>query len=87
MKIVQYYGAGVPAVCTPVGMNRDIVEDGVNGFWATNAEQWERRLLDLMKDEGMRKKMGLKGRERVEREYSLGVSAPRVLNVLKKALL
>src|SRR3989304_2061539 len=40
-KIVQYYGVGIPAICTPVGVNRDIVEDGVNGFWAKDEGQWE----------------------------------------------
>jgi glycosyltransferase involved in cell wall biosynthesis len=43
-KIVQYYGVGVPAICTPVGVNKDIVEDGVNGFWAEDEGQWERSL-------------------------------------------
>lgn len=86
LKILQYYSVGVPVVCTPVGVNRDIVEDGVNGFWATNQDQWEGGLLALMKDEGNRKRMGLKGRERVETEFSLEVNAPRLLGVLRKVL-
>jgi glycosyltransferase involved in cell wall biosynthesis len=86
LKILQYYSVGVPVVCTPVGVNRDIVEDGVNGFWAANGDQWEHHLLELMKDEAMRKKMGLKGRERVEAEFSLEVNVPRLLGVLRKVL-
>jgi glycosyltransferase involved in cell wall biosynthesis len=62
------------------------VEDGVNGFWAANGDQWEHHLLELMKDEAMRKKMGLKGRERVEAEFSLEVNVPRLLGVLRKVL-
>jgi glycosyltransferase involved in cell wall biosynthesis len=34
LKIIQYQGVGIPVVCTPVGVNRDLVEDGVNGFYA-----------------------------------------------------
>ncbi|HVP81220.1 MAG TPA: glycosyltransferase family 4 protein [Thermodesulfobacteriota bacterium] len=86
LKILQYYSVGVPVVCTPVGVNRDIVEDGVNGFWATNGDEWEHHLLELMKDEAMRKKMGLRGRERVETGFSLAVNAPRLLGVLRKVL-
>ena len=34
LKAVQYSAAGIPVVCSPVGINRDIVEDGLNGYWA-----------------------------------------------------
>ncbi len=84
LKILQYYSVGVPVVCTPVGINREIVEDGVNGFWAQNKAQWENRLLDLIQNKDLRKKMGLKGRKKVERSYCLEVNAPQILEVLKK---
>lgn len=84
LKILQYYGVGVPVVCTPVGVNRDIVQDGVNGFWAQQEEEWEDRLIQLMREEGLRREMGLKGRMAVEREYSLEVSAPRLLDLLRR---
>jgi hypothetical protein len=40
LKILQYYSVGVPVVCTPVGINQDIVTYGVNGL-ALNEGQWE----------------------------------------------
>jgi glycosyltransferase involved in cell wall biosynthesis len=84
LKILQYYSVGVPVICTPVGVNRDLVEDGVNGFWARNEEEWGKGLLKLIKEEGLRKEMGIKGRKAVERAYSLNVNAPRILDVLSK---
>jgi glycosyltransferase involved in cell wall biosynthesis len=84
LKILQYYSVGVPVVCTPVGVNRDLVENGVNGFWASDEEEWKKGLLKLMKEEALRKEMGMKGRKIVERAYSLKVNAPRVLDVLSK---
>jgi glycosyltransferase involved in cell wall biosynthesis len=86
LKIVQYYGVGVPVVCTPIGVNRDLVEDGGSGFWAETEDEWIRSILKLMQDDGLRREMGLKGRERVERGYSLEVNAPRLLGVLRKVL-
>jgi glycosyltransferase involved in cell wall biosynthesis len=86
LKILQYYSAGIPVVCTPVGINRDIVEDGVNGFWAQNEDQWGNRLLKLIQEDGLRKEMGLRGREKVEECYSLEVNAPRLFSVLKKVM-
>jgi len=86
LKILQYFSVGVPVVCTPVGINKDIVEDGENGFWAQNGEEWENRLLKLIEEEGLRREMGLKGRKTVERDYSLDISAPRLFSVLKEVM-
>ncbi|MBM4276288.1 MAG: glycosyltransferase family 4 protein [Deltaproteobacteria bacterium] len=85
LKILQYNSVGIPAVCTPVGVNREIVKDGVNGFWAQNEAQWEDRLLKLIHERELRKEMGLKGREIVERNYSIEANAPRLLSTLMGA--
>jgi glycosyltransferase involved in cell wall biosynthesis len=82
LKILQYFGVGIPVVCTPIGVNRDIVEDGVSGFWAGNEEEWENCLSRLIEDERLRREMGLRGRNKVEKGYSLEVNAPQVLDVL-----
>jgi glycosyltransferase involved in cell wall biosynthesis len=84
LKILQYFSVGVPAVCTPVGSNRDIVKDAVNGFWARSEKQWEDRLLTLMQDERLRKEMGLIGRSTVENLYTIEANASRLLGILKK---
>lgn len=84
LKILQYFSVGVPVVCTPVGINREIVEDGINGFWAQNRDQWEDRLLRLIQNESLRREMGGKGRETVKKAYSLEVNAPRLFSFLKE---
>jgi len=40
--------------------------------------------LKLIKEEGLRKEMGIKGRKTVEKVYSFEVNAPRILNVITK---
>lgn len=83
LKIVQYLSVGVPVVCTPVGINSDIVQDGENGFWATNHQEWVDRLSTLIQNQDLRYRMGLKGIETVEREYSLAVTSEKFLQVLQ----
>jgi glycosyltransferase involved in cell wall biosynthesis len=83
LKIIQYLSVGVPAVCTPVGINSDIIKDGENGFWATNDQEWVDRLTTLIQNQELRYQMGLKGIETVEREYSLGVTSEKVFHVLQ----
>jgi glycosyltransferase involved in cell wall biosynthesis len=84
LKIIQYLSVGVPVVCTPVGINSDIVQDGENGFWATNREEWVDRLSNLIQNPDLRLQMGLKGIETVERGYSLTVASEKFFEVLQK---
>lgn len=83
LKIVQYLAVGVPVVCSPVGMNRDIVRDGVNGFWTTTRREWVDRLGLLIEDPELRKQMGLAGRKIVEERYSLQVVGERLIELFK----
>lgn len=83
LKIIQYLSVGVPVVCTPVGMNSDIVKDGENGFWAMNHQEWVDRLSILIQNPELRYQMGLKGIETVEKEYSLTVTSEKFYQVLQ----
>ncbi len=84
LKIIQYQGIGLPVVCTPVGVNRDLVEDGVSGFWATTPQEWEEKISILMEDALLREKMGREGRRRVLEKYTLQSCAPRLFSILKE---
>jgi glycosyltransferase involved in cell wall biosynthesis len=83
-KIIQYLAAGVPAVCTPVGINREVVEPGVTGFWAESRQEWVERLSALIDDPEMRQRMGTEGRQKVLEGYTVQACAPRLVNWLKE---
>lgn len=84
-KLIQYMACGLPVIASPVGVNSRIVEQGKTGFLASSSEDWIRGLLMLSRDTGMRQGFGMAGRKKVEREYSLQVSAPRLLEILNGA--
>ncbi|MBM4307571.1 MAG: glycosyltransferase family 4 protein [Deltaproteobacteria bacterium] len=86
LKILQYYSVGLAVVCSPVGVNKDIVKDRENGFWAQNQDEWKYGLAELIKNEASRRTLGDKGRTTVEGSYSLEVNAPRLLDILRKAV-
>jgi glycosyltransferase involved in cell wall biosynthesis len=83
LKIIQYLSVGVPVVCTPVGINGEIVKDGRNGFWATSPQEWVDRLATLISNPALRLKMGQEGIETVEKGYSLAVTSEKFLQVLE----
>ena len=84
LKIIQYQGVGLPVVCTPVGINRDLVEDGVSGFYAMTDEEWEKKLSLLIEDDKLREKMGAEGLKRVLNGYTVEACAPRLLSILER---
>lgn len=85
-KLIQYMACGLPVVASPVGVNRQIVEHGVNGFLAETPEQWEQALQTLLADADLRQRMGQAGRQKVEREYCLKVTGPKMVALLLDAV-
>ncbi len=81
-KLLQYMACGLPVVASPVGVNVDIVEHGVNGFLADSEAEWHDAIMTLLQDPALRQRMGAKGRRKVETHYALGVWAPRVADIL-----
>jgi len=84
-KLIQYMACGLPVVASPVGVNRQIVEHGVNGFLAETPEQWEQALRTLLADPGLRQRMGQAGRQKVERQYCIQVTGPTFSHLLIEA--
>lgn len=85
-KLVQYMACGLPVVASPVGVNSDIVEDGVSGFLATDSDQWRAALMQLIDDAALRAAMGEAGRRRAVEAYSLQAHAPRLVEVMRGAV-
>lgn len=83
-KAIQYMAVGVPVVASSVGMVKDFIKDGVNGFLVNSDEEWVKKLSDLMEDEALRKKIGLEGRKTVEEKFSMQVNAPKYLEIINK---
>jgi glycosyltransferase involved in cell wall biosynthesis len=84
-KGIQFMACGVPIVASLVGMNREIVEDGMNGFLASSEEDWVERLGLLLSDQALRQRFGEAGRRTVEERYSLLANAPRLVGSLQDA--
>jgi glycosyltransferase involved in cell wall biosynthesis len=82
-KLIQYMAMGRPAVASPVGVNRQIVAQGDTGYLATGETEWLEALRCLRDDAGRRQRMGAAARARVEAEFSLAVTAPKLIAAIR----
>lgn len=85
-KLLQYMALGIPCVASPVGINREIVRDGVNGFLASTEGEWVAKLSLLVRDAQLRRRLGEQGRRDAEAEYALTRNVPRLLDVFEQVL-
>lgn len=86
MKAIQYMGIGIPAVVSPVGANREIVQDGATGFHAATRAEWVEKLDLLLGDAELRRRLGGAARESVRALYSAETQAPRVAEILRQVV-
>lgn len=56
-KLLQYMACGAVPIASDVGFNREIIEDGKDGFLISSPEQWVERVRLLKSDPEFRRKM------------------------------
>ncbi|MFM9945325.1 MAG: glycosyltransferase family 4 protein [Bacteroidia bacterium] len=81
-KLYMYMAAAIPSVATPIGVNADIIIEGVNGFHASNPEEWENKMFKLLNNSELREKMGREGREIFEKNYSVEIAYKAICKIL-----
>jgi glycosyltransferase involved in cell wall biosynthesis len=84
-KAIEFMACGVPVVAAAVGVNREIIEDGVNGFLASTHDEWVAKIRRLIDEPALRAQFAAAGRRTIEQRYSLRVNAPRLATVLRNA--
>lgn len=82
-KALQYMALEIPALVSPVGVNEEIVDQGINGFHCSTSNDWKERIIELIENPALRIKMGKAGRKKVIDKYSVESNAENFLDILK----
>lgn len=82
-KLIQYMGCGLPVIASPVGANKEVINQGFNGYFAVDEKDWIEKLSLLIKDYSLRKQLGKNGRQKIERKYSLHNNLEKLIPLLK----
>lgn len=69
--LLEYLAAGLPTIASRVGGNPELVEDGVSGFLVPpDSEALSMALLKMLRDPGLMRRLGERGREFVVQNFS-----------------
>lgn len=82
-KAIQYMALGIPAVVSPVGSNCEVVNNGVDGFWANSDDNWYVSLKRLLSDNALRESFGENARKKINENYSVKSSLPIFISLFK----
>ncbi|WP_462280495.1 glycosyltransferase family 4 protein [Salinivirga cyanobacteriivorans] len=82
-KGLQYMSVGIPAVMSPVGVNTEIIEHGVNGYLAANDQEWAHTLKQLIDNAVLRKEIGAAGRATIVNRYSIDANKEKYLRLFE----
>jgi glycosyltransferase involved in cell wall biosynthesis len=83
-KAIEFMACGVPVVASAVGVNREIIQDGVNGFLASTDDEFADKLERLLADPALRQRFATAGRQTIVDRYSLDVHAPALAALLRQ---
>jgi glycosyltransferase involved in cell wall biosynthesis len=81
LKAIQYMGCGIPALVSPVGVNKEIVAHGKHGFHCSTPLDWITYMRALIEDRALRLEMGREARSRTVEKYSVQAQLPQMLEV------
>jgi len=70
-SVLEAHAAGRAVLASDIEGNRSLVDDGVTGFLFRDEAELELRAAQLVRDPGLRERLGRAGRELVAREYPL----------------
>jgi glycosyltransferase involved in cell wall biosynthesis len=89
LTVLEAMASGIPVVANNINGIPDIVQDGYNGLLAEprDIDSFMNAQQILLKDAMLRKKMGQRARETVEKNYSWKTVAHRVVDVYERVLL
>ena len=71
-KLVELMAAGLPVVANDVGQNGEYIEHGVSGLLVPPGDEaaFARSVIELLQDEGLRKRLGQEARRRILEEFA-----------------
>jgi glycosyltransferase involved in cell wall biosynthesis len=86
LKGLTYMALEIPTLMSPVGVNAEIINHGVNGYLCNSEEEWIEYLSLLIERPDLRLSIGKAGRKTVVERYSIIANRHSYINYFNKLL-
>ena len=70
-KALQYMALGIPTIASKVGVNKEIIQHGQNGYLAENLEEWAFCIRQILLEREAARLMAELGKRTVQQKYSV----------------
>jgi len=81
-KVLEYMACGVATIASRFGEMPHIITDGVDGYLASDTDEWVKKLDILLREQAVRKRIGSTGQERIREAYCFDAIMPRLVDIL-----
>ena len=71
LKYIEYTALGIPTVASDSPSYKEAITDGVDGFLASNEEEWINKIIKLVDNPGLRHDMVYNARKNILKNYNL----------------
>ena len=85
LVLAEAAACGLPIITSDVGGTKDIVRDGINGYFVPQKDPLalENKIRYLMENKNLREQMGKSGQELINEQYSWGSVAKKYQRIFK----
>jgi glycosyltransferase involved in cell wall biosynthesis len=85
-KLIQYMACKKPVIASPVGANLDIVEDGLDGYFASSNSEWTARFTWFYNNKNKLKVMGQNGYNKVAKRYCVESNYTKYIKIFNSCV-
>lgn len=82
-KLIQYMALCIPVIGSPVGANKNIINESNSGYLACDLNEWSCNLEKLILNADLRSTLGKNGRLAVENNYCTSRQADKLVKYIK----
>jgi glycosyltransferase involved in cell wall biosynthesis len=81
-KLIQYMGLGIVSMASAITINKEIVDDGDNGFLVEPGGEWAQAFRNVIRQRGKFPTFGAKAREKIMEHYTFSANKERMMKFI-----
>lgn len=82
-KAIEYMACGVATIVSPIGENTYLIQDGVNGFLASNTQEWVEKIEYLYRHPEKLSAVGKNAQDTIKAHYSFEANVPKLIDIFR----